>query len=141
MLTTPNAPTDPTLIAQCGINCRLCRAYGRDKNACPGCRGDDALKMKSCLACKIKNCEKMAQGNFEFCFQCGEFPCARLKQLEKRYSTKYGTSVLDNLAAIREIGVLNFVKNEDVKWACPQCGTLLCMHNPQCLACGYVWNA
>ena len=26
------------------MNCRLCRAYGREKNACPGCRGDDSLK-------------------------------------------------------------------------------------------------
>jgi hypothetical protein len=32
------------------------------------------------------------------------------------------------------------VANEDVKWACPACGAMLCMHKPQCPACGYTWH-
>jgi hypothetical protein len=131
--------TDPILIAPCGINCRLCRAYTRDKNVCPGCHGDDALKMKSCLNCKIKNCDNLVKGQFEYCFDCGEYPCARLSHLDKRYRTRYGTSVLDNLLSIKNFGITDFVKNENKKWACPECGSMLCMHQPQCLSCGYVW--
>ena len=37
-----------TLIAPCGMNCRLCLAYIRDKKACPGCLGDDHFKSISC---------------------------------------------------------------------------------------------
>ncbi len=136
--TIPNA-TNPFLIAPCGIDCRLCRAYSRDNVTCPGCRGDDRAKSKSCVNCKIKNCEKLAQGKFEYCFECGDYPCARLVHLDKRYRTRYGTSVLENLAGIQAGGILNFVKSENIKWACPQCGNLLSMHKPQCLFCGYEW--
>src|SRR5512136_342611 len=89
-----------TLIAPCGMNCRLCHAYVREKNVCPGCRGDDSLKSKSCVACRIKNCEKIATGRIKYCFSCESFPCARLKQLDKRYRNKYGMSMIDNLENI-----------------------------------------
>lgn len=138
MRNIPNS-TNPFLIAPCGINCRLCRAYTRDVNVCPGCRGDDRLKMKSCANCAIKNCEKLVQGKYEYCFECGEYPCTRLAHLDKRYRTRYGLSVLENLGSIREGGILNFVEDEDLKWACPQCGTMLSMHKPECLSCGYQW--
>ena len=131
---------DPILIAPCGLNCRLCYAYTRAKNPCHGCRGDDALKMKSCLACRIKNCEKLAEGGFKYCYECDTFPCALMKRLEKRYRTKYGVNPFENLNTIQENGIDQFVEIEISKWTCPECGTILCMHNPQCLACGYTWN-
>jgi hypothetical protein len=137
--TKPNS-TQPTLIAACGINCRLCRAYVREKKACPGCRGEDTNKTKIRIACRIKNCEKMLKGKFEYCFECDEFPCPRLSHLDKRYRTNYGTSVLDNLASIKNIGILNFVETENSKWACPECGAMLCMHHPECLSCGTKWH-
>ena len=37
--------TTPDLIAPCGMNCSLCRAYGRERKPCPGCRGDDRLPL------------------------------------------------------------------------------------------------
>ena len=140
MIRTKTNQTDPTLIAPCGINCRLCHAYVRDKKVCPGCRGDDTLKSKTCATCKIKNCEKMARGNIEYCFDCAEFPCTLLAHLDRRYRTKYGTNVIDNLASIKKIGIMNFVKNENNKWACPECDAMICMHKQQCLSCGYAWR-
>jgi len=141
-----NAQSDPEkeawveAVAPCGINCSLCRRYGWDKKPCPGCRGDDALKLKTCVRCYIKNCEKLAAGKYEYCFDCSEFPCKRLVNLDKRYRTNYGTSVIDNLLSIKKIGAVKFVENEKIKWTCPECGALLCMHKPQCLACGYAWH-
>jgi hypothetical protein len=132
--------TNPSLIAPCGINCRICRAFTRDKKSCPGCRGDDILKSSSCVTCKIKNCEKIITGGIEYCFKCGEFPCTRLTHLDKRYRTKYGTSMIENLANINKIGIIDFVKSENEKWACPVCGVMICMHKPQCLLCGYMWH-
>jgi hypothetical protein len=140
MMRTISNSTNPTLIAPCGLNCRLCHAYARDKNVCPGCRGDDTSKSKSCLACKIKNCEKLVKGELEYCFQCNEFPCALLIHLDKRYKTKYGTSPIDNLLSIKEIGISSYVENENIKWACVECGAMICMHKLQCLSCGYVWH-
>jgi|WetSurMetagenome_2_1015567.scaffolds.fasta_scaffold277152_2 hypothetical protein len=126
-----------TLIAPCGMNCRLCHAYIRDKNACPGCRGNDTFKAKSCALCRVKNCEKMATAEFKYCFCCESFPCARLNHLDKRYRTKYGMSMIENLKTIKEFGIRHFIRNEKEKWTCPQCGEIICVHKPQCLYCGY----
>lgn len=133
--------THSTLIAPCGINCRLCRAYARDRKPCPGCRGDDTYKSNSCVTCQIKNCPKLAKEKIKYCFDCDEFPCSRLTHLDQRYRTNYGTSPIDNLNSIQNIGVINFVKNENKKWTCPECGTMISMHKPQCLSCGYRWRA
>ena len=140
MSTLKENSTSPELIAPCGIDCRLCRAYTRDKKPCPGCRTDGAFKSKSCVACRIKNCEKLTAGKLEYCFACEAFPCARLVHLDKRYQTKYATTAIGNLLSIKEIGITNFVENENKKWACPACGAMLCMHTPQCLFCGHVWH-
>jgi hypothetical protein len=129
-----------TLIAPCGMNCRLCHAYIRDRKVCPGCRGDDSCKAKSCVACRIKNCAKIVEAGFDFCFRCDSFPCDRLKHLDKRYRTKYGMSMIDNLENIRQSGVSLFVENETQRWACPACGEFICVHKPQCLACGHTWR-
>jgi predicted RNA-binding Zn-ribbon protein involved in translation (DUF1610 family) len=128
------------LIAPCGMNCRLCRAYIRDKKACPGCRGDDNHKSKACVTCKIKNCENIREGGVTYCFSCDSFPCARLIHLDKRYRTQYGMSMIDNLNNIEKVGIRLFIKEEAEKWACPECGEIICVHKPQCASCGYKWR-
>jgi hypothetical protein len=134
-------PNEPGTIAPCGINCRVCRrAVAGDKKACPGCRGEDIYKSISCVNCRIKNCEKLVQGKFEFCFECDEYPCARLSHLDERYRLRYATSPIDNLNRIHEIGVEHFMAEEDKKWTCPECGGRLCMHKPQCPTCGYAYR-
>ncbi|MGE5248885.1 MAG: DUF3795 domain-containing protein [Bacteroidota bacterium] len=128
-----------SLIAACGIDCRVCRAHTRAKNPCPGCRGDDARKPKTRVICKIKTCEKIATGRVGYCFECGEFPCGHVLRLDKRYRAKYGTSVVENLLSIQKTGMPSFLKTERARWTCPQCGDILCMHRPQCPSCGYRW--
>jgi hypothetical protein len=129
---------NPTLIAPCGMNCRLCYAYARNKRACPGCRGDDSVKSKTRVICRIKNCEKMVQGGYWYCFICDSFPCERLKHLDKRYRTKYGMSMVDNLVHIKKFGIRHFIENEKERWTCPECGEIICVHKPQCLACEHM---
>lgn len=128
------------LIAPCGMNCRLCMAYTREKNVCPGCRGDDSVKQISILSCRIKNCDRIKSGKAKFCIGCEKLPCARLKQLDKRYRTKYGMSMIENLKSIETSGIRNFIRGEKQKWTCPQCGELVCVHKPQCLTCGRKWR-
>jgi hypothetical protein len=130
----------PELVAPCGINCGLCMVYVRDKKGCLGCRAGDEGKAKSCLACTIRNCEPIRSGELAFCgSDCGRFPCPRLKRLDARYREKYRTSMLENLRAIRDEGVEAFVAAEKVRWACPECGGLQCVHTPECVYCGHVW--
>ncbi len=127
------------LIAPCGMNCRLCRAYMREKNACPGCRGDDSVKPKTRTSCRIKTCDKIAN-RAKYCFRCESFPCDRLNHLDERYRTKYGMSMIENLLFIKKSGIRRFIRNEQKRWTCPGCGGLICVHEPRCLSCKYKWR-
>ena len=62
--------TKSSLIAPCGMNCGICRAYLREKNKCPGCRGSDENKLSSRVNCKIKNCIELKKNNLKFCYKC-----------------------------------------------------------------------
>jgi uncharacterized protein YdhG (YjbR/CyaY superfamily) len=117
---TVKASIQPTIaarhIAPCGMDCHLCMAYLRDQKHCPGCRGSDATKAKTCVNCVIKNCPKLAKDKRLFCTGCDIFPCARLKHLDQRYRTKYEMSMLDNLEYIRKHGLDKFVEHEHKRW-------------------------
>jgi hypothetical protein len=128
------------LIAPCGMNCRLCIAYVRDRNPCPGCRADDSVKRPTRWQCRIKKCDKMVERRAKYCAGCSELPCDRLKHLDKRYRAKYGMSMIENLTQIKELGVRQFIKNEKERWTCPACGELLCVHKAECLSCSRKWR-
>ncbi len=140
MMKSSSNPINPIWVASCGIDCLYCRAHMRDKQPCPGCRVEDASKPKTRLICKIKTCEKRLAGKFEYCFECSEFPCQRLIHLDTRYRTKYGVSPVDNLLRIRDTGIDPFMESERQKWTCPECGSQMCIHEPSCPACGYLWR-
>jgi len=135
-------PTD--LIAPCGMNCCLCWGYIRDKNSCPGClrnSPDPGQKAKYRSSCKIRNCEILAKSEMKYCSdRCNHFPCARLKQLDKRYRTKYGMSMIDNLKMIKNHGIRHFIRDQKDQWTCQKCGQLLCVHKPTCPSCGHKWQ-
>lgn len=122
------------LIAPCGMNCALCMAHLREKNHCPGC-GDEAIG--SCQKCIIKNCTILTRNKWLFCSdKCEKFPCTRLKNLDKRYRTKYNMSMLDNLKYIKDNGIRMFLAKEKEKWTCQKCHATICVHRGFCLKCG-----
>jgi hypothetical protein len=127
------------LIAPCGINCRLCRAYGRERNPCAGCRARRAFTASDAFHCSV-HCEVLATSAVDYCFQCEEYPCRALLHLDKRYRTRYQTSPIDNLESIQAHGIRHFIRSENQKWTCPQCGAMLCMHMPDCPSCGHAWR-
>lgn len=142
------------LIAPCGMNCALCISYqagkmdlnkkGFKKSYCEGClpRGNHCMFMK-------ENCRLLGNGEIRFCYECKQFPCIRLKSLDKRYRTKYHMSMIENLKFIQNNGLESFLQREDEQWRCPECGGTVCCHNGLCLNCGleallhnkkYRWN-
>lgn len=143
-----------SLIAPCGMNCGLCIAYQfkeKDLNKkdfhrtyCPGCipRGKNCMHMGD-------KCGLVGKGEVRFCFECENYPCQRLKALDKRYRTKYHMSMIENLNNIRDKGIEAFLKKEAEKWKCAKCGWTICCHNGLCLNCNidallrdkkYRWN-
>ncbi|HCF51171.1 MAG TPA: hypothetical protein DER60_12870, partial [Syntrophomonas sp.] len=108
------------LIAPCGMNCALCVNYlalkndlkkqGFKKAYCAGClpRGKNCIFMK-------KHCELLGKGRVKFCFECGDYPCRRLKSLDKRYRSKYHMSMVENLEQIKEQGMKKFLAKQREK--------------------------
>jgi hypothetical protein len=109
------------------MNCAICLAFIRQKNHCPGCREEDENKAKSCLSCIIINCEIIKHNSSKFCYECEKYPCKRLKQLDKRYRTRYAMSMLENLKYIKTSGLPAFVEKENERWRCRKCGGLICV--------------
>lgn len=124
------------LIAACGMNCGLCIGYLREKKPCGGCfKKDDVNKPNACRSCAIVNCESLAKTESGFCYDCDKYPCSRLKRLDKRYRTKYGMSMIENLSFIRENGMERFLKMEQNRWTCDVCGSGVSVHRDFCLNC------
>jgi hypothetical protein len=127
------------LIAPCGMNCGVCSAYiarrldlnkhGIKRKYCVGCRprGQNCIFMGHI-------CALVGEGKVQYCYECKTFPCARLKQLDKRY-TKYTVSMTENLTMIKEQGIDAFLKTEEKKWKCPECGGVVCCHTGGCYQC------
>ena len=126
---------DKKSIAPCGVICDICLGFQRSKNKCVGCnyKGN---KPYHCTVCSIKSCPEKKGKEKRLCTECSKFPCRRIKNLDKRYTTKYGESPIINLKTLKEIGLTKFIKIEEEKWKCNECGHLLCVHRGVCLNCG-----
>ena len=131
-----NVTSKTNLIAPCGMNCSICIAYLREKNKCPGCRLFYKSEPVTRARCKIKNCQTFKRSKSKFCFECEEYPCNRLKHLDKRYRTKYNMSMIENLENIKKLGLREFIKNEKIRWTCLHCGGTICVHSGYCYTCG-----
>ena len=126
------------MIAPCGMNCSICVAYfgyridgERRKSTCSGCRPD-----KRKCAFIIKRCKYIPKEEVEFCFECVEFPCDNLRKLDKRYRTRFDMSMIENLEFIKENGMDKFLKQQEERYKCPECGGVICVHNGKCYSCG-----
>jgi Protein of unknown function (DUF3795) len=122
------------LIAPCGMNCGLCMAHLREKKRCAGCNIESPEKMNHCRVCSIKFCPLRNAGS-KFCFDCQKYPCVRLRNMDKRYRTKYSVSLIGNLNEIKASGLDAFMKSENTRWVCPKCGHPVCVNNGRCYHC------
>jgi len=123
------------LIAPCGMNCGTCLGYLREKNKCPGCRISSSDKAVSVKRCTVTQCSHLQTTASKFCYDCEKFPCRRIKDLDKRYSTKYRTSFIENLTMIKEEGLDRFLVFESKRRTCEHCGSVLSVHRDHCIKC------
>ncbi|MDD4238234.1 MAG: DUF3795 domain-containing protein [Desulfotomaculaceae bacterium] len=119
--------SDITLVAPCGIFCGECEAYKcKDDSAlmermmnskvlkkemlpCPGCR---AIK-GNCLAvdgtCATYAC--VIEHEVDFCFECPEFPCAKLNPAADRAEVLPHNIKVFNLCCIEHQGLEKFLES------------------------------
>lgn len=111
----PNKFT-PELIAPCGMNCALCKAYIAYSHGIPRQRG----KVTHCAGClsRAKNCfikrgcTKLSQHQTQSCHQCDVMPCKNLDRLDKRYRERYGMSMVENLKMLKAKGMASLWKTK-----------------------------
>lgn len=118
------SPFEPELIAPCGMNCGVCRAHLRSRNPCRGCGEAGQPLPKSRANCRMRLCENRTG---RFCYDCADFPCDRLKHLDRRYRARYGMSEIENLECIRDHGMERFLERERERWVAD--GRVLCVHD------------
>lgn len=126
------------MLAPCGMNCAVCyRHVGIRKRAepCEGCLKGDAGKTESCRSCNIKNCAQSK--GYTHCFECGDFPCRLINNLEKSYVKRYNVSLIRNSQMAKEAGVAAFLEQDRRKWTCAKCGWAFSLHDGVCSECGH----
>ena len=114
------------------MNCALCQTFQGKGIVCPGC-GENVTRT-SCRKCSIRLCGQKTR----FCFTCSQYPCARLKRLDKRYRLKYGMSMLDNLNLLKEQGMEALLAQQRAAHTCPGCaGPEPCIKVRACTAAAH----
>jgi len=104
-------------------------AFLREKNHCDGCRLPDR---KCSASCTMASCTER-RGNY--CSSCASYPCKKVKHIDKRYRTRYGMSMIENLDEIKRSGIRKFVAHQKERWTCA-CGGTINIHRKMCSICG-----
>lgn len=124
------------LIAPCGMNCGICYGFLRKKNRCFGCKKMDPYNNGCGRKCVIRSCQLLVENKMDYCSKkCGQYPCKRLKNLDKRYRTKYEMSMIENLENIEKQGIEKFLEDQKKRWKCKKCNGVICVHKKKCLNC------
>ena len=120
------------LFAPCGMNCMVCFAHCSTKKACGGCLGTDESKPGHCRTCLRKNCA--AERELSYCYECSDFPCRRIRDLDR----SYGVSLIEQSLFVKENGIELFLENERKRYTCAACGGVISLHDHRCSECGRV---
>lgn len=121
------------MFAPCGMNCKVCYKHCYHKQPCAGCLNSDEGKPEHCRKCKIKDCVK--EKSIIYCYQCLEYPCKLIINLEKSYKKRYQTSLIENSEFVKKQGLEIFMVEQKAKYTCSKCGGIIAMHDKECSEC------
>ena len=105
----PKESIDTIMFAPCGMNCMVCYKHCYHKKPCAGCLNGDTGKPEHCRKCKIKDC--VCQKGLFYCFECFNFPCKLIKNLEKSYNKRYQASLMENSKFVQQYGLESLCKS------------------------------
>lgn len=132
----------------CGLYCGACRIlFANKKNRveqlasewkmkpeeliCTGCKTDTLSVF--CQECEIKQCAK--DKGLEFCFMCSDYPCKLITDF-KNDDMEHHSIVLHNQDSIKNRGIDSWLKEQKIKWSCPECGESYSWYDNKCSKCG-----
>ncbi|NOX33142.1 MAG: DUF3795 domain-containing protein [Deltaproteobacteria bacterium] len=137
------------LISPCGLYCGVCAIYlaDRDNNQkfkerlvnlykgkipgkgtlpssedlkpedirCHGCLSND--RFVHCEQCEIRECT--LKKGYTGCHQCNEFPCKYIENFPMAVGKKV---ILRAVPYRRDFGTQKFIRDEEARYFCPECG-------------------
>ena len=122
------------MIAVCGVNCIACSAYLNTKKPCPGCRAPkEEHTRKSCRDCLKKDCA--FEKGLSWCFACSQFPCSKIKKLNKQYVKNYDIDLIKNGLEAKS-NIEAFLATQLKQFTCTTCGGIIDQHRQICSSCG-----
>ncbi len=132
---------DFILHGYCGVYCRACPILlvtkaGKfdDVQQCYGCKSEKPTGY--CATCGIKTCAQ--RKGYEFCDECSELKtCELMLKFISDQQYPYGQCVLKNLKIIREEGLPKWLKMQDKRWRCKNCGSSHSWYRETCPECGH----
>ncbi len=137
------------LDSYCGLYCGACfimNAYKQNRNnclpldwinplenkeiKCHGCKSE--IIFENCRGCKIRECAQSK--NLEFCNECSQFPCEKIKVFEER-NLKHHKVALFYFDKIKESGIQEWLKQQKDRWSCTNCGNQFSWYEENCNYC------
>lgn len=129
----PIQEIETIMFAPCGMNCKVCYKHCYSKKSCLGCLKSDIGKPNHCRKCKIKDCTIIKK--VTYCYECLEYPCKLIKNLEKSYNKRYDTSLIANSTYVKSVGLKAFMKQQKQKYTCQNCDGIVSIHDKECSEC------
>jgi len=158
---------NPNFISPCGLYCGVCAIHiaDRDNNKkfkerlvglykggipgkgtlpnsenlttkdikCNGCLSDNLFM--HCKQCNIRDCIK--EKGYEGCHQCDEFPCKHIDNFTMAVGKKV---ILRSVPYIKKYGTKKWIKDEEARYFCPECGNKVFRGVVKCNECKAVLN-
>lgn len=98
---------------------------------CHGCKS--VVNAVYCIDCDMRLCA--IKKKIEYCFQCDDFPCARLQDFNNDRCPHHSV-VLNNLNIMKNKGVEQWINQQKTRWSCTKCGCAFSYYMKNCSNCG-----
>ena len=117
----------------------LSRAKGlpEEELRCDGCLSERVAP--DCRECKHGFRACAAGHGVTWCFECAEFPCARLEDFSRQHVVNgicHHEHIIEDLAFMREHGPQEWVSRQEHRGDCPACGRPAYWFSLECPVCG-----
>lgn len=100
---------------------------------CNGCKSDTVATF--CQTCGMKVCAE--EKGIEFCFQCSDYPCKMVSDF-KNDDRPHHSIIFHNLGLIKELGIKQWMQDQEKRWSCPTCGEKFSWYSDKCSNCDSV---